>query len=71
MQFETVKGKNKGKVILYGLSTCIWCKKTKMLLDKIGCEYKYIYVDQLDETDKDTAMKHIKNGIPDVHFQQL
>ena len=39
-----------------------------MLLDKIGCEYKYIYVDRLDETDKDKAMEHIKKWNPRCSF---
>ncbi len=43
-----VKGKNKGKVMLYALSTCIWCKKTKKFLNELGVEYDYEDVDLLE-----------------------
>ena len=68
MKFEMVKGENKGNIKLYGLSTCVWCKKTKELLDKIGCQYEYIYVDQLDEKDKEIAMKQIRKWNPRSSF---
>ena len=42
MKIEHVKGENKGKITLYALSTCGWCKKTKKLLDDLGVEYHYI-----------------------------
>jgi len=29
MAMTHVDGKNKGKIMLYALSTCVWCKKTK------------------------------------------
>ncbi|MPW26683.1 glutaredoxin family protein [Alkalibaculum sp. M08DMB] len=45
MNFNSVKGSNRGKVRLYALSTCGWCKKTKRLLDELGIAYDYIYVD--------------------------
>ena len=45
LTFEHVKGKNKGDVKLYALSTCVWCGKTKDLLNELGIEFKFIYVD--------------------------
>ena len=36
MAVEHVTGKNKGKVMLYALSTCGWCGKTKELLQADG-----------------------------------
>lgn len=36
---------DRGKVILYALSTCIWCKKTRALLEELGVAYDYEYVD--------------------------
>jgi glutaredoxin len=68
MQFTVVKGRNKGKIKLYGLSTCIWCKKTKQLLDKIGCEYEYIFIDLLNEKDRQNALKEIKKWNPRSSF---
>ncbi|MDI6886595.1 MAG: glutaredoxin family protein [archaeon] len=47
-----VKGTNKGKVILYALSTCVWCKKTKKLLTELGVDFYYVYVDLLEREEK-------------------
>jgi len=71
IKIEHVKGKNKGKILLYALSTCIWCKKTKEFLDKLGVDYSYIYVDLLDEDDKDKAMEDIKKWNPSCSFPTL
>ena len=68
---EQVKGKNKGKILLYALSTCIWCKKTKEFLNKLGLEYSYVYVDLLDDNDKDKAMEEIKKWNPSCSFPTL
>lgn len=42
-----VKGKDKGNIILYALSTCVWCEKTKRLLTELGVDFNYVYVDLL------------------------
>ncbi len=46
-----VDGKNKASIMLYALSTCGWCRKTKELLNKMGVAYDYINVDQLSDED--------------------
>ncbi len=71
MQYEHVKGENRGDIVLYGLSTCIWCRKTKNLLDKIGCDYKYIYVDLLEGNDKEKVKNDIKKFNPRLSFPTL
>jgi glutaredoxin len=71
IKIEHVKGKNKGKIILYALSTCGWCKKTEELLNKIGVEYSYIFVDLLDENDKDIVMKDIEKWNSNLSFPTL
>lgn len=71
MKFEHVKGKNKGKIRLYALSTCVWCKKTKELLNKLGVEYSYIFVDLLDGPEKDDTMEDVKKWNPRCSFPTL
>ncbi len=39
MEVEHVPGKNVGHAMLYALSTCPWCQKTKRLLNELGVEY--------------------------------
>ena len=47
-------------IMLYALSTCVWCRKVKRLLDNLGLPYEYIYVDQLTERDKSEVIDEVK-----------
>ena len=52
----TVKGKQSGHdILLYALSTCIWCNKTKKLLDTMGLEYQYLWVDKISGKNEDES----------------
>jgi glutaredoxin-like protein NrdH len=68
----TVSGKHrKHEVMLYALSTCIWCKKTKHLLDTMDIEYRYIWVDKLAGKDEDDVMTEVKKHNPECTFPTL
>lgn len=71
LEVEHVKGENKGKIMLYALSTCGWCKKTKELLDELGAEYDFIYVDLLEGDDKDNAMNEVGKWNPRYSFPTI
>ncbi len=71
MDVKHVSGKNRGHVLMYALSTCIWCKKTKRLLDSLGVDYNYIDVDLLDEKEKDDATKEIMQWNPSCTFPTI
>jgi glutaredoxin len=71
LQVEHVEGEKKGKIMLYALSTCGWCRKTKELLNELGVEYEYIYVDLLEDEDADTAMDEVKKWNPRLSFPTL
>ena len=60
MGIEHVSGKDKGKVMLFALSTCGWCSKTKELLREIGIEFDYTYVDLLEGKEQDDAMNTVE-----------
>ncbi len=47
MSVEHVPGTKKGEIMLYALSTCEWCRKTRELLTDLGVDYSYVYVDLL------------------------
>jgi glutaredoxin-like protein NrdH len=66
-----MKGKKKGNIILYALSTCGWCKKTKTLLNDLQADYHYVDVDLLAEVDKDKAVKEIAKWNPACSFPTL
>jgi glutaredoxin-like protein NrdH len=59
MDIKHVKGKTKGKIMLYALSTCVWCKKTKKLLNSLNADYHYIDVDLLDEGEREEVEKEV------------
>jgi glutaredoxin-like protein NrdH len=71
MGIEHVNGKNKGKVMLYALSTCGWCKRTKELLREIGVEFDYAYVDLLEGKEQDIAMDNVERFNPSGSFPTL
>jgi glutaredoxin-like protein NrdH len=54
MKMETIKvrGKNnKHKVLLYAISTCVWCKRAKKFLTENNIEYEYVDVDICNKED--------------------
>ena len=68
MAVNHVAGKKKGKVMLYALSTCGWCKKTRALLDELGVQYDYIYVDLLKGVEQEAAVKEMGKFNPATNF---
>lgn len=71
MEANHIAGKNKGKIMVYALSTCIWCKKVKKLLDQLGVEYSYLDVDLLDRAEKDRLMKEVERWNPQCSFPTM
>jgi glutaredoxin-like protein NrdH len=71
MTIEHVSGKKKGTVMLYALSTCGWCGKTKDLLRELGIEFNYAYVDLLEGKEQDTAMNNVERFNPSGSFPTL
>jgi len=71
MNFEHVADKDKGKVTLYALSTCIWCKKTKELLSSLEVSFDYIYVDLLEGDDRSKIIDEVKQYNPSCSFPTL
>jgi glutaredoxin-like protein NrdH len=68
MVVEHVSGRNAGQVMLYALSTCVWCKKTRQLLDDLGVEYNYEYVDLLQGEEREKAIETVKRWNPACTF---
>lgn len=64
MVFQHVPGKNKGEIMLYALSTCVWCKKTKELLNNLGVEYSYVFMDLLTGKEREDNLKDLKKWNP-------
>jgi glutaredoxin-like protein NrdH len=71
MDVEHVAGKNVGHAMLYALSTCPWCQKTKKLLNELGVQYDYIDVDYLDGPEKEKVLDEIRKWNPACSFPTL
>ncbi len=48
------------QVLLYALSTCIWCRKTRQWLEEAGVTFDYVYVDLTDAETREAARAHIR-----------
>ncbi len=60
MHFSKVQGKkNTHKVVVYALSTCVWCKMTKQFLKDNEIEYEYVDVDLLQPEEKEQVRQQI------------
>ncbi|AKG53142.1 glutaredoxin family protein [Dehalogenimonas sp. WBC-2] len=66
-----VEGSHKGDVMLFALSTCVWCGKTKKLLDELGVEYTYEYVDLLEGAQREAVVKELKKWNPASSFPTM
>jgi glutaredoxin len=71
MAVEHVSGKNKGAVMLYALSTCGWCNKTKELLRQMGIEFSFVYVDLLEGAEQSDTMDAVERWNPSGSFPTL
>ena len=71
MRTKHVEGEKKGNLILYALSTCVWCKKTKELLNDLKVDYDYVNVDELPDGERDSTMTELKRWNPKCSFPSL
>ncbi len=68
---QHVEGQDKGKLVLFALSTCGWCKKTRALIEDLNADYDYVYVDLLKGEERDEAVEMVKKWNPQVSFPTL
>ncbi len=62
MPFSKVSGKkNQHKVVVYALSTCVWCKMTKQYLKDNEVEFEFLDVDTCNPGEKEQARQAILN----------
>jgi glutaredoxin len=47
-------------ILIFTLSTCMWCKKCKTFLKDRNMKYKYIDVDKIDVKDKSAIINYLK-----------
>jgi len=71
MKLQHVDGHKKGEVLLFALSTCGWCKKTRKLLEEFGVAYDYIYVDLAEGDERTECLEELKKWNPSLSFPTL
>jgi len=69
---ETVPGsRNRHHVLFYGLSTCIWCKRTRQFLENNDVAFDVVYVDLLQGAEREAAVEQVRRWNPSVSFPTL
>lgn len=71
MKMKHVEGRKRGNVVLYALSTCVWCSKTKKLLDSLGVDYFYVDVDLLEGESRREALQEMDRWNPRRSFPTI
>ena len=71
MTFQRVDGTDKGRIVLYALSTCMWYRMAKNLLHDLGVGYEYVDVDTLPPEEKDAVKKEIRKYNPDGSYPTI
>lgn len=71
MIMQHVEGQDKGKLVLFALSTCGWCKKTRELIEDLDANYDYVYVDLLHGKEREEVVEMVKKWNPQVSFPTL
>lgn len=71
MELKQVEGEDRGDVVLYALSTCGWCRKTKQLLKDLGVAYRYVDVDLLPVREQQDVMAVIAEKNPTGNFPTI
>jgi len=64
-----VEGSNsKHQTVFYGLSTCIWCKRTRQFLEDASVSFDFFYVDLLQGEERQEALDRIRPWNPSLSF---
>ena len=64
-----VRGKhNTHRVAFYGISTCIWCKRTRALLEENGVEFDFTYEDLVGGDEQGAVLQEVTRWNPSSSF---
>ena len=71
MKPNQVPGTDRGKVLMFAISTCVWCKKTKRLLKSLGVAHEYIDVDLLEGDEKKHVVEELRHWNPRISYPTI
>jgi glutaredoxin-like protein NrdH len=63
--------RNEHQVMLYALSTCVWCRRTRQFLESNGVTFDYIYVDLLEGKEREDVLTKVRRWNPFASFPTL
>lgn len=67
--WEHVEGsKSDHEVMFYGLSTCVWCKRTKKFLEESGVSFEYCSVDLVPKEQRPGVLEELTKHNPNRNF---
>ena len=56
------------RVQFYGISTCVWCKRTRQFLEEQEVPFDYVYLDLLDDDEYAEVMEEVRRWNPAESF---
>ncbi len=59
------------RVKFYGLSTCIWCRKTRQFLEDEKVAFDFVYVDLLQGDEREAVKDEIQKWNPRLSFPTI
>ena len=59
------------KTVFYGLSTCIWCRRSRQLLEDAGVSFDFTYVDLLKGKEREHVVDEVRRWNPSVSFPTI
>lgn len=68
MDIVHMEGIDRGEIMLFTLSTCVWCRKMKRWLDEKGFAYSYVDVDLESGEEKASVMEEVERWNPLCSF---
>jgi glutaredoxin len=63
--------KNEHQIMFYGLSTCIWCKRTRQFLENQDVSFDFVYVDLFHGQERQELVGEIRQWNPAVSFPTI
>ena len=63
--------KNEHDVILYAISTCGWCRRTRKFLEDQDVAFDFIYMDLIKGQEREDALTEVRRWNPATSFPTL
>ena len=60
--------RNEHHIAFYGLSTCIWCKRTRQFMESQGVSFEYVYVDLVHGQEREQVLAQVRQWNPATSF---